>query len=452
MSASPRAEILTIGDELLRGEIVDTNKSFLSERLLSLDIETRHQTSVGDDPHDMIDAFRRAAERSDYVLVSGGLGPTRDDLTAETLAAAFGRQLVLDEAALGAIRAFFRGIGREMTRNNESQAYFPEGAEVLPNPIGTAPGFLAVERGSCFFCMPGVPRELHRMTDEQVLPRIAARRGGGRVVRSALLRTFGMGESTLDAELADIAASGDVSLGFRTAFPDNYLRPIARADSAEEADANLARVCAAVRERLGALVYGQGDETLDAVVGRLLRDRGKTIAVAESCTGGLVAERITDNPGSSAYFLGGVVAYANSAKTALLGVSEALLAEHGAVSDSVARAMAEGARERFGADFGVATTGISGPEGGTEAKPVGTVYVALAGAEGTHCEHFVFSLDRIRHRQLTAQIGLDWVRRALLGEELVGPTLLRRKGGDPRPAPRAAGERGEGGAADPSGR
>jgi nicotinamide-nucleotide amidase len=437
VSASPVAEILTIGDELLRGEIVDTNKSFLSERLLSLDIETRHHTSVGDDPDDMIDAFRRAAERSDYVLVSGGLGPTRDDLTAATLAAAFGRDRVRDAAALETIRSFFRSVGREMTPNNESQADFPEGAEVLPNPIGTAPGFLVVERGARFFCMPGVPRELHRMMDEQVLPRIAAHRGGGsgaRVVRSALLRTFGMGESTLDAELADIAASGDVSLGFRTAFPDNYLRPVARADSVAAAEANLARVCAAIRERLGALVYGEGDETLDAVVGRLLRESGKTIAVAESCSGGLIAERITATPGSSAYFLGGVVAYANSAKTALLGVSEALLAEHGAVSEPVARALAEGARERIAADFAVATTGISGPEGGTEAKPVGTVYVALARAEGTHCDHFVFPLDRTRHRQLTAQIGLDWVRRALLGEELVGPTLLRRKGGGAPPA------------------
>jgi nicotinamide-nucleotide amidase len=439
MKGLPTAEILTIGDELLRGEIVDTNKSFLSERLLSLDIETRHHTSVRDDPDDMIDAFRRAAERSDYVLVSGGLGPTRDDLTAETLAAAFGRELVLDAAALETIRTFFRGVGREMTPNNASQAYFPEAAEVLSNPIGTAPGFLVVEQGARFFCMPGVPREMHRMMDEQVLPRIARHHGGGRVVRSALLRTFGMGESTLDAGLSDIAASGDVSLGFRTSFPDNYLRPVARADSLEAADASLARVCAAIRERLGALVYGEGDETLEAAVGRLLREHGKTIAAAESCTGGLLAERITNTPGSSAYFLGCVVAYANSAKTALLGVPEALLAEHGAVSEPVARAMAEGARERFGADFGVATTGISGPEGGTEAKPVGAVHVALAGPEGTHCDYFVFPLDRTRHRQLTAQIGLDWVRRALLGEELVGPTLLRRKGGGPPPAQRSEG-------------
>ena len=318
-----------------------------------------------------------------------------------------------------------------VTPNNEGQAYFPDGAEVLPNPIGTAPGFAIVERGARIFCMPGVPRELIRMMEEQVLPRLAAAREGGPVVRSALLRTFGMGESTLDAELADVAASGDVSLGFRTAFPDNYIRAVARADNEAKADASLAKVRDVIRERLGVLVYGEADETLDAVVGRLLRERGATIAVAESCTGGLLAERITANPGSSAYFLGGVVAYANSAKTDLLGVSEALLAEHAAVSEPCARAMAEGARARFGSDFAVATTGISGPDGGSDSKPVGTVFVAMARAEGTHCEHFVFPLDRIRHRQLTTQVGLDWVRRALLGAELVGPTLLRKRGGGP---------------------
>ncbi|MFQ5418145.1 MAG: competence/damage-inducible protein A [Myxococcota bacterium] len=439
MSAGLRAEILTIGDELLRGEIVDTNKSYLSEQLLALDIETRHHTSVLDDPQDMDDAFRRAALRSDVVLVSGGLGPTRDDRTTEVIATSFGRKLVLDQGALETIRSFFRAIGREMTPNNEKQAYFPEGADVLPNPVGTAPGFVITESGARIFCLPGVPRELERMLREQVLPRLASGRSGGPVARSALLRTFGMGESTLDDELADIAAGGDVSLGFRTAFPDNYLRPVARAESAERADAALARVCAAIRERLGELVYGEGDETMEAVVGALLRGRRATLAAAESCTGGLIAQRITAIPGSSDYFLGGVVAYANSAKTSLLGVPEALLAEHGAVSEPVARAMAEGARARFGADYALATTGISGPGGGSEAKPVGTVFVALARAEGTHSEGFVFPLDRARHRQLAAQVGLDWVRRSLLGAALVGPGLLRRRGGGP---PAGSGEGG----------
>jgi nicotinamide-nucleotide amidase len=424
-----KAEILTIGDELLRGEIVDTNKSFLSEQLLGLDIETHYHGSVRDDPDAMIDAFRRAAGRSDIVLVSGGLGPTRDDLTSPVLAQAFGRAHRLDPAVLETIRDFFRRIGREMSENNERQAWFPEGAEVLANPIGTAPGFMLEQGRALFFCMPGVPRELERMMREQVLPRIAARRGAGGVVRATLLRTFGIGESSLDDELKDIAASGDVTLGFRTSFPENYLRPLARAATAAEAEAKLAEVCAAIRRRLGALVYGEGEETMPAVVGRLLREQGRTLAVAESCTGGMIAEQITEVPGASAWFLGGVVAYANAAKSELLGVPPALIERHGAVSDEVARAMAEGARARFGADLAVATTGISGPDGGTPEKPVGSVHVALARAQGTHVAGFVFPLDRSRHRQLTARLALDWVRRALLGEELVGPVLVRGRPG-----------------------
>jgi nicotinamide-nucleotide amidase len=274
--------------------------------------------------------------------------------------------------------------------------------------------------------MPGVPREMMRMMDEQVLPRLAARKSGSVAVRARLLRTFGMGESALDAELADVATAGEVTLGFRTSFPDNYLRPVARSASAEEAERMLDRVCETIRARLGPLVYGEGDETLEQVTGRLLAQHGVRVAVAESCTGGLIAEKLTDVPGSSAYFLGGVVAYADAAKTALLGVPAAMLAEYGAVSDAVARAMAEGVRARFAADLAVSTTGISGPEGGTDAKPVGLVHLALADAKGTHSDHFVFPLDRTRHRQLTAQVALDWIRRRLLGVELVGPSLLRR--------------------------
>ena len=424
-----RAEILTIGDELLRGEIVDSNKAFLSDRLFGLDIETRFHVSVGDDPADMADAFRRAAERSDIALVSGGLGPTRDDLTIEVLASAFGRSLELDQASLEGIKAFFARFGREMAPNNAKQANFPQGAEVLPNPIGTAPGCLLEESGTLFFCMPGVPRELHQMMDEQVLPRIAERLAGveGRpVVRTALLRTFGIGESNLDDELADIARKDGVSLSFRTAFPDNYLRPVARGATASEAEAKLARVCDAIRERLGPLVYGSDAETMEEVMGRLLREQGKTLAVAESCTGGLVGERITAVPGSSDYFLGGVVAYADRAKAALLGVPERTLLEHGAVSEPVAVAMAEGVRERFGADLAVSTTGIAGPGGGTEAKPVGLVWVGFSDAEESIAQDFEFPLDRSRHRMATAQVALDWVRRALLGEERVALRYLRR--------------------------
>ena len=442
--------MLTIGDELLRGEIVDSNKAFLSERLLSLDIETHYHASVRDVPADMIDAFHRAAERSDVVLVSGGLGPTRDDLTAEVLARSFGLELRLDTEALAGIRDFFARVGREMTENNQSQACFPEGAEVLSNPIGTAPGFAleASRQGSraVFFCLPGVPREMKRMVDEQVLPRLSRRLGGSHVVRARLLRTFGIGESSLDAELADIATSGDVSLGFRTHFPENYLRPVARAATAAEAEDKLEKVCRALRDRLGPVLYGEGDDGLEVVAGRLLSERRLTLAAAESCTGGLVAELLTQVPGSSGYFRGGVVAYANEAKRDLLGVPEALLAEHGAVSEPVARAMASGARERFGADLAVATTGISGPGGGSDEKPVGLVHVALADAGGVHADHFVFPLDRERHRRMTAALALDWTRRRLLDLPLEGPSRLMRAGGasapgQPGPRPQGPGSR-----------
>ncbi len=416
-----RAEILTIGDELLRGEIVDSNKSFLSDRLLRLDVETRFHSTVADDRADMADAMLRAVARADIVLVSGGLGPTRDDLTIEVLAETFGRKLLLDEASLAELRAFFARFGREMAAINEKQAWFPEGAEVLVNPIGTAPGaMIEVERkdraSALIFCMPGVPRELYKMMDEQVMPRIAKKRRVIAFARATLLRTFGIGESNLDERLRELALPPGVELGFRTQFPDNHVRPVARAASIEEADEKLQRAVAAIREQLGALVYGDGDETLEAVVVRRLAEHGHTLATAESCTGGMIAELVTAVPGSSAVFRGGVVAYANEAKTALLGVPADLLAEHGAVSDPVVRAMAEGARVRFAADYAVATTGIAGPTGGTADKPVGLLYVAFASAEGTESRELFFAFDRERNRRLGAQVALDWVRRHLLGE------------------------------------
>jgi len=242
-----------------------------------------------------------------------------------------------------------------------------------------------------------------------------------------------MGESTLESELLDLARDGDVELGFRTSFPDNFLRPFARARTAEEADARIAEVVRAIGERLGPIVYGQGDETMESVVGELLRKQGLSISTAESCTGGLIAERITDVPGSSEYFHGSVVAYSNEAKISLLGVPANLIEEHGAVSDPVVRAMAEAAREKFDCDLAVATTGISGPGGGTAEKPVGLVWIALASGTGTHVDSFVFPVDRSRHRALTAQVALDWIRRSLIGAELVGPSLLRRAGGGSAP-------------------
>jgi nicotinamide-nucleotide amidase len=314
-----------------------------------------------------------------------------------------------------------------MSPSNEKQALLPEGAEVLPNPVGTAPGCMLEAGGALFFCLPGVPRELARMLDEEVLPRLAARLRPAKqgVTRATLLRTFGMGESTLEDELTDLAREEGVSLGFRTAFPDNYLRPVVRAATEAEAKARLARVVEAIEKRLGPLIYGRDDETMEQALGALLVARGLSLAVAESCTGGLLAERISAVPGASRYFRGGVVAYANEVKRDLLGVPEALLAAHGAVSAPVARAMAEAARARLGADLAVSTTGISGPTGGTAEKPVGLVFVGFADAKGSEAHEFLFPFDRVRHRLVTSQVALDWVRRALLGEARVAPRWLR---------------------------
>ncbi|MEE3326810.1 MAG: competence/damage-inducible protein A [Myxococcota bacterium] len=438
-----KVEILTIGDEVVRGEIVDSNKALIAQRLLELDLECQFQVSLRDDPADMQAAFELAIQRSDLVIVSGGLGPTRDDITTEVLAETLGRELELDEPSLENMRLFFARVGREMAETNRKQALFPTNADILLNPEGTAPGFSVEEKGTVFFCLPGVPRELRRMLDEQVFPRIEARLdSAGEVVRirTRMLRTFGMGESTLEKELSEIARDGDVELAFRTSFPDNFLRVMARGSSVEEADLKIESVAKQIRERLGDLVYGEGTDPMEAVVGRLLTEHKRTVAVAESCTGGGIAQKLTSIPGSSAYFLGGVVAYSNDAKQSMIGVPGTLLEEHGAVSAPVAQAMAEGVREKMGSDFGLATTGISGPGGGSPEKPVGLVYVAICQASGdeatsdfVHVERFEFAVDRPRHQVLTTQTALDWLRRRLLGREIVGPGLLRRSGGGSAP-------------------
>lgn len=429
-----RAEVLTIGDELLRGEIIDSNKSHLSQRLLSLDIETRWHVTCADEPADMRAGFLAAVERSDVLLVSGGLGPTRDDLTMTVLAETFDRELVLDQPSLAALRDRYARSGREMPAINEKQAWFPDGADILLNPIGTAPGaMLEVPGGvtgptALIFCMPGVPRELYRMMDEQVLPRIAGRLKITSWMRARLLRTFGLGESSLDERLGDLALPDGVELGFRTQFPDNHVRPVARAATEADAQSKLDATCELVRSRLGALVYGEEDEPLEAVTGRSLAERGLTLAVAESCTGGLISELLTTVPGSSAWFRGGVAAYSEAAKTEWLDVPASLLAEHGAVSEPTAKAMAEGVRARLGSDLALATTGYAGPDGGDD-KPVGLVYVALAGSEGTHVAELRLSFDRERNRRMTAQVAMDWVRRHLLAEPLALPELGRRRTG-----------------------
>ncbi len=423
------AWILTVGDELLRGEIVDSNKSFFSERLLRLDVECTRHITVADDADAISEVLREAASRARVVVISGGLGPTRDDITTRVAAKTFGRTLVRDEEVLEGIRAFFLRFGREMAANNAKQADFPEAAEILPNPLGTAPGFVIEVEGTWLFFTPGVPRELYRMVDEEILPRLQSRFSRTAVVRAALLRTFGMGESTLDRELSDLAQDdSSITLGFRTQFPDNLVRVVVRAENEDDAKEKLQRVVGQIHERLGPMVLSEDERPMEAVVGELLAEQNLTVALAESCTGGLLSHRLTEVPGSSRYLIQSIVAYADEAKIRELGVDPALLKAEGAVSAPVALAMAEGVRQRSGADFGISTTGIAGPGGGTDEKPVGTVFVALSTATKSDVRKYELRFDRVRNKELTTQLALDFIRRTILGMELPSEDLLRPTG------------------------
>ncbi|HEV2129465.1 MAG TPA: competence/damage-inducible protein A [Longimicrobiaceae bacterium] len=414
-----RAAILAIGDEIVGGLTVDTNSSFIAERLRATGVEPVAGFSAPDDEKAIERAFERALEEAEVAIATGGLGPTADDLTTACVARLSGRELRLDEESLRAIEERFRSIGREMTANNRKQALFPEGSTILPNPIGTAPGFICpVERGGrtrYIVCMPGVPREMRRMVDEQVLPWLAER-GPEERFASRIFSTFGLGESQLDELLAGMIEAHEARVAFRAAFPRLQARLTVSGSPDEDLEARLDALEVRVRERLGHYLYAIGDEGMEETLGRLLREHGLTLAVAESCTGGLIGHRITDVPGSSAYFLLDVVSYANEAKEALLGVQAATLAKHGAVSVQTAEEMAAGVRQAVGADLGLATTGIAGPGGSTPDKPVGTVCVALAWEHGVWSKRYQLG-DRGREwvKMWTAQIALDRVRRYLLG-------------------------------------
>lgn len=417
MNEDVHVEVITIGDELLSGSIVDTNSSMIAEKLLGIGLEVSKMISIGDDSHAIQETLKEASRRSHLVIVTGGLGPTDDDRTAQAAAAAFGRPLVLHEPSLQRIRERFERLGFEMTPNNERQAYVPESADVIANSMGTAPGFALHVSGCLVVFLPGVPRELDRIMEESVLPMASERYASGRVVRSRTLKIFGLTESKMD-QMVRGALDGisGVTLASLPRYPENRLRVTARADSHEEVSRVLETAEARLRERVGKTVYGLDDQELESVVQELLRTQGKTLALAESCTGGLIANRLTNVPGSSDILDRGFVTYSLQAKMDLLGIPEALLQDPGPVSAEVAQAMAMGAKQRTGSTLGLATTGIAGPSGGTEEIPVGTVFLGLA--NGTQSWGRVFRLrgGRTNIKHLAASIALDWLRRYLLGE------------------------------------
>jgi nicotinamide-nucleotide amidase len=403
-------ELLATGDELLTGQIVDTNSAWLMDRLWDLGVMPRRKTLVGDDRGDLAAALRETTSRADLVVMSGGLGPTEDDLTAEVVASAMGVPLELHQPSLEAIRERFRKLGREMTPNNAKQARFPRGAAVVPNRFGTAPGFSVRLGTGELVALPGVPVEYRGLSEEWVLPRVAARIGATPAFR--LVKLFAVPESHADQAMRpvmDDPANRGVRFGYRAHWPEIHVK---WAVSGPDAEARADRILAQVRATFGDAIFAEGkDELAPQVVSQLTR-RGERVALAESCTGGLVAELLTRVPGASNVFGLGVVAYANEAKSGLVGVPPGLLATHGAVSEPVARALAEGIRRAGAASWGIGITGIAGPSGGTPDKPVGTVYVALAGASGTEVVHRVWRGDRDRVRKTTAYEALDLLRRA----------------------------------------
>ncbi len=417
-----KAELVSVGTELLLGEITDTNAVYLSQHLAEIGVDVFFRHTVGDNLQRIVSVFELALSRSDVIIICGGLGPTQDDLTREAIAKVTGRPLNVDPAAEKHLREFFAARNRVPTPSNIKQASVPEGGQLLDNTCGTAPGVLVEHEGKALIAVPGPPPEMREMFQLQVLPWLLRKQGGdATMLRSRMLRLADIGESNLVDLIPDILDAQDTTTVAPYASPGEVkLRIATKAASEDEATEALDEMEARLRERIGPHIYGIDDEIMEVAVGRLLAERGATLATAESCTGGMIASRVTDVPGASEYFLGGIVAYSNEIKQQLLGVPEQTLIDHGAVSEECARAMAEGARAAHGADWAVATTGIAGPGGGSEDKPVGLVYIAVADAEGSVCLMGNWPGTRDQFKARVSQYALNMLRKRILGMEIEG--------------------------------
>ncbi|ARU62541.1 competence/damage-inducible protein A [Tumebacillus avium] len=381
-----RAEILAVGTELLMGQIANTNAQYLSQRLAEIGVGVYHHTVVGDNFERAVQALQTAKDRgANVVILTGGLGPTEDDLTREVVASFVGRSLNLSNEIVEYIRSFYTYRGLEMPQNNKQQAMVIEGAEVLHNPRGTAPGMYLEQDGVHYFLLPGPPTEMRPMYEEQVQAILKRVQGAAALVfASRFLRIFGLGESAMEEQIRDIIQNqSNPTVAPYASEGEVKIRLTASAPTEAEAHALILPLETAIRERIGRFIYGIDDESLEVKAGQLLQAAGQTFATAESCTGGLIGKMITDLPGSSAYFNGGVVSYHNEVKQRVLGVEEAVLKAHGAVSAECAVQMADGAKRVLGTDWAVSVTGIAGPGGGSEEKPVGLVYIAVSGPGGT---------------------------------------------------------------------
>lgn len=412
-----KAEIISIGDELLIGQVVNTNQAFIAERLNSIGIAVSRMTTVGDEEEAILEAFAEALDDSNIVLVTGGLGPTHDDITRSAVCKFFATDLVVNEESLRRVRGFFERRGIDAKKINEDQALVPRTCTVIQNNHGTAPGFLFERDQNFFIAMPGVPFEMKAMVEDFVLP-FFAKRASGLVIQHRTLKTTGIGESFLAEQIGHVNAlfgpDDGTTLAFLPGPTGTRLRITVRATSTASAQAQVEKVEQAIRAKAGKYIYASGDEELEQVIGGLLTERRLTLAVAESCTGGLISDRLTNVSGSSGYFDRAYITYSNDAKLADLGVPSDMIQQHGAVSREVAEAMADGARRKSNTDIGLSTTGIAGPTGGSQEKPVGLVWIGYSDRFGTLALRFTLGDERRRIKERAAQAALELLRRKLL--------------------------------------
>ncbi len=414
-----KATVITIGDELLIGQIVNTNAAWIGEELTRLGISVTRMVTVSDDSHEIQQAVERAVQESRVVVTTGGLGPTHDDITSQAVALVFDVELELDESIMSIIRDRFESRGFSLPESNTSQAMIPAGFESIVNLAGTAPALLKsydhVEGQGLLAVLPGVPHEMKKFMRDNVLPRFTQMEGAQSIQQKTLL-TVGIGESHLHELLEGVESSLNegLSLAYLPSLASLRLRLTSVSDDEDAGRSRLEELEKWIRDRADKWIYGEGDDSLEGVLGRMLRDRGMSLAIAESCTGGGIANRITNVPGASEYFVGGVITYSNEVKKDLLGVLAETLDKFGSVSRQTASEMAQGVRNRFGADIGMSVTGILGPGGGSKEKPVGTVWLGISSQKSTSAVKLRLGKDRIRNKERASTAALNLIRTTIL--------------------------------------
>ena len=409
-----KSDIITIGDELLIGQVINTNQVYIAEKLNEIGVTVERMTTIGDEMQPILDAFDQAWKRSDLVIVTGGLGPTHDDITKAAVCRFFDTDLASNEDVRRHIEELLKKRNIGWNAATEQQTMLPRKARVIPNPVGTAAGMLFEDGGKSFIVLPGVPYEMKEMMDRSVVPLLSARVKNS-VIRHLTLRTTGISESLLAQHLGNIEELlQGAKLAFLPSATGVRLRITHQSNNPTTAETKIQEVETRIRSKVQKYIYGIGEEELEEVLGRILAERGLTLAVAESCTGGLIADRITNVSGSSRYFERGIATYSNKSKIDLLAVPPTLIEQHGAVSREVAEAMAAGIRKTAGADIGLSTTGIAGPTGGTPEKPVGLVWIGYSDATSTLALKFNFGDHRLRFKERAAQAALELLRRRIL--------------------------------------